>query len=53
MQGTWVPYDRYTFWAFIVLSVLSHARGTVLLLREARLWLWNRAERRKRRTPRY
>jgi len=26
------------FWVFIVLGVISHARGTVLLVREARLW---------------
>ena len=25
-------------WLFVMLGILSHARGAVLLLREARLW---------------
>jgi len=25
-------------WALLIMGILSHARGTVLLLREVRLW---------------
>jgi hypothetical protein len=33
---------------FIVTAILSHARGTVLLLREFRLWFLKQRERRKK-----
>lgn len=33
MQGCPDPYNIYGFWAFVLVAVLSHARGTALLLR--------------------
>lgn len=37
---------------FLVVAVLSHARGTALLMREALSWFERRRERRRRRrTP--
>jgi hypothetical protein len=35
-------FNTYGLWGFVVLAVLSHARGTVLLMREARLWFRRR-----------
>jgi hypothetical protein len=43
-----LPTGLYAFWAFVVLGVFSHARGVVLLMREARYWLLARSERRRR-----
>lgn len=45
--------DSWPVWTFIVVAVLSHARGTALLVREVLSWLTARHERRgRRRTPR-
>jgi len=53
MEGPCIgPSGPYAFWAFIVFALLSHARGTVLLMREVLSWLTGRRRRRGRgRTP--
>jgi len=53
MDGPCVgPSGPKAFWAFVLLAILSHARGTVLLMREALSWLKDRRGRRAyRRTP--
>jgi hypothetical protein len=53
MDGPCVgPTGPYAFWAFVVFALLSHARGTALLLREVLTW-WRgeRTRHFRRRTP--
>lgn len=48
-----VPFtglESVPVWFLVVTAVLSHARGTVLLLREIRLWFLKRDQ---GKTPRY
>lgn len=47
LQGDSVP-----LWVFLIMGVLSHARGAALLLRECLSWATRlRKSRRRRRTP--
>lgn len=52
MDGPCELSASYGVWVFLVVAMLSHARGTVLLLREARSWFFEmRSRRRRTRTP--
>lgn len=47
-----IPGDYWTLVAFLAMGALSHARGCVLLLREARSWFLRcQAKRKSRKTP--
>lgn len=39
MESPCFDTDSLPMWAFVVVAVLSHARGTALLMREAALFL--------------
>ena len=42
MQGPCFDTESAPVWFFVLFAVLSHARGTVLLLREVLSWLRRR-----------
>lgn len=57
MDGPCTDFNSWPTWAFVLFAVLSHARGTALLMREAALFLGRfvrrRRELRRRRAPRH
>lgn len=57
MDGPCFDVNTWPTWAFVAVAILSHARGTALLMREAGLFLGRfvrrRRELRRRRKPRY
>lgn len=43
MEVPCIPTERGALWLFLAMGFLAHARGVVLLLREARLWWLKKA----------
>jgi hypothetical protein len=41
------PADSWPMWTFVLFAVLSHARGTALLLREVLSWATRKRRARK------